>query len=256
MRMTTLATGPLALAILTTTLLAQAGANEPGVTLPADAFDRVFAPPHMDLGGTDVEHSSSPPVDRAVAGTDVESQGAVEASLEDRPLPSIEGRALGVMPEQGTSGAGVTDAEGWIRTGLALGAVIGLLMVLRHLLVRAGRRAGVAGALGAGGRAPSGVLTVLGRYPIARGRSLVLLQLDTRVMLLDQSADGFRTLSEITDEREVASILMKTRDEEGASQAARFNEMLRDLERDPRTLDDAYTTDELARRVRRMREMD
>ncbi len=62
---------------------------------------------------------------------------------------------------------------------------------------------------------------------------LVLMKLDRRVLLLSQTSAGFATLSEITDADDVASILSKSRDEEGESLTARFGAMLRRLERDP-----------------------
>jgi hypothetical protein len=78
------------------------------------------------------------------------------------------------------------------------------------------------------------VLEVLGRYPVGRGTTLVLLKLDRRVLLMSQSAGGrlgagagFTTLCEVTDPEEVASILVKTRDEEGSSMAERFRTLLK-----------------------------
>ncbi len=253
MRMTTIAPSLTMAALLTLsgTLFAQASANPVPVMLPPDGFDSLLMSVERDAPEPPVEATAE--LDAVVDDAGAASIDPPVSETESLPLPPIERRTLGATPENVTTASDVTDVEGWLRTGLALAGVIGLLIVFRFVLVRAGRRRGLGGALGAGGRAPSGVLSVLGRYPIARGRSLVLLQLDTRVLLLDQSSDGFKTLSEITDEREVASILMKTRDEEGASQVARFNGMLREMESDPRTLDDQYTTDELSERVRRMR---
>lgn len=125
--------------------------------------------------------------------------------------------------------------SGWgIRTVLALLAVLSLIFigatVVRRLAVFGGD---LACSLGPGGRAPSGVLSVLGRYPVGGGERLVLLKIDRRVLLLSQSVgrwrspgSGFRTLCEITDPEEVASILVKTRDEQGDSIASRFRSLL------------------------------
>lgn len=127
-----------------------------------------------------------------------------------------------------------TTDTGWIRTGVALGTVIGLVFVLRFALLKVSRRSGgLSLALGAGGRAPSGVLEVLGRYPVSRGHTLVLLRMDRRVLLLSQCPSGCSTLTEVTDPDEVASLLVKTRDEEGATNANRFNELLHQMENDP-----------------------
>ncbi len=87
------------------------------------------------------------------------------------------------------------------------------------------------GSIGPGGRAPSGLLEVLGRFPVSRGCTLVLLKLDRRVLLVSQTASrqgsGMTTLCEITDPEEVAAILVKARDEEDESQARKFEAMLR-----------------------------
>lgn len=120
------------------------------------------------------------------------------------------------------------------RTVWALTAVLAVIVIAGMAVrVAARRNGGLGGALGPGGRSPAGVLEVLGRYPVARGATLVLLKLDRRVLLLSQSAGGrlgagagFSTLCEVTDPEEVASILVKTRDAEGESMAHRFRSML------------------------------
>lgn len=149
----------------------------------------------------------------------------------------IESRPLGVPAAQvGDSTASVSGNgdSGWVRTGLALGGVIGLVLLTRIALVRLSKRSGsLALSIGGGGRAPSGVLEVLGRYPVARGQTLVLLRMDRRILLLSQSSAGCSTLAEVTDADEVASLLLKTRDEEGATNATRFNELLHQMENDP-----------------------
>lgn len=82
----------------------------------------------------------------------------------------------------------------------ALVIVIGLLIVVRMVLVRA------SGSF-AGARRPSGVVEVLARYPVARGQQLILLKLARRVLLVHQNGTAMTTLSEIVDENEVAALL-------------------------------------------------
>lgn len=136
--------------------------------------------------------------------------------------------------EGGASGGGVMQSPA-AKTAGALTLVLSLIFGMRSLLRAAARRGGggLAGALGAGGRAPSGVLSVLGRYPVGRGATLVLLQLDRRVLLLSQTSAGFQPLCELTDPEDVASVVRKTADEEGASMSKRFAQLLRASERDP-----------------------
>lgn len=161
------------------------------------------------------------------------------ASLEATPVPAREALPLGSGDARDEGGAGLgmftSDGLGVARTVGAVAAVIVLILVARFLIGRVARLGGVGlrGQLGAGGRSPSGIVQILGRYPVSRGHTLVLMKLDRRVLLLSQTATGFSTLSEITDADDVASILSKSRDEEGESLTARFGAMLRRLERDP-----------------------
>lgn len=111
-----------------------------------------------------------------------------------------------------------------------LALVVGAGAALRGI---ARRHGGLRATIGAGGRSPAGIIEVLGRYPVGRGVTLVLLKVDSRVLLLSQSAGGrfgagasFSTLSEIREPEEVASILTRARDIEGDSLAERFRSML------------------------------
>lgn len=125
-----------------------------------------------------------------------------------------------------------------LRTIGSLAFVIAIIFGLRWFLTRTSRiTGGLRSQLGAGGRAPAGILQILARYPIARGQTLVLLKLDRRVLLLNQTPEGFKTLSEVVDVDEVASILRACRDEEGISMASRFSSLLRGFERDPSIAD-------------------
>ena len=134
--------------------------------------------------------------------------GAEVARTVDSETP------LGVPPPptesppqtDGSTSDGAADSDSqlneFVRVGLALGGVLGLMVVLRLAVRRFG------GPLSGGGR-PSGVLEILGRYPIARGQQLVLLKMVGRVVLLHQGRSGVSTLSEITDPDEVAALLAR-----------------------------------------------
>jgi len=164
-----------------------------------------------------------------------------EAAPSPQTPTSSEDRALGVP----RNAPGAPDAEArrtasggsgaWIgQTLLSLGGVLGLAVVGAGALRLLARSNGsLRASLGAGGRAPAGIMEILGRYPVGRGATLVLLKLDRRILLLSQSAGGrfgagagFQTLAEITDPDEVASILIKARDAEGDSMSERFRTLL------------------------------
>lgn len=124
-------------------------------------------------------------------------------------------------------------------TALPLLAVLALVVGAgAGLRTLARRNGGLRATLGAGGRSPAGILEILGRYPVGRGVTLILLKLDSRVLLLSQSAGGrfgaganFTTLAELKDPEEVAAILTKSRDAEGDSLAEKFKSMLSRFDR-------------------------
>lgn len=187
-------------------------------------------------GATPIE--IGPPAGGSVAPQKVAASGDVPSGgAEAKPLGPAATKKAGAPVAGG--GAAPASGGGWmdhwaVRTALGLAFVLGLILALKSAAQRLAQRVGgLAGQMGAGGRAPSGVLEVLGRYPVARGQTLALLRVDRRVLLLCQSSSGFSTLAEFTDPEEVASLLVKTRGEEGDSIAERFDGLLRGMERDP-----------------------
>jgi hypothetical protein len=160
--------------------------------------------------------------------------GTKASSPDDKPLfpaefkPVAPGAAKPISKPTDAGGASLLGS-----TAIPLAVVLGVILLASVVFKRAVKGGGsLASAMGAGGRAPAGLLEVLGRYPVARGQTLVLLKLDQRVLLLSQTspsrghAGGFNTLSEITDPSDVASILMKVSETEGTGPAAKFNAML------------------------------
>jgi len=161
------------------------------------------------------------------AGPAVEPAGAGGAEAQPLGVPREGPDGSGGKRGAPVSGPGVATTFGAL--ALVLGFAIGVAWLVRWL---AGLRGGLSAELGAGGRAPSGVLEVLGRYPVGRGQTLVLLKLDRRVLLLSQCAGGrrggggFTTLCAIEDADDVASLLMQVRDAEGERAAASFGAAL------------------------------
>ena len=177
----------------------------------------------------DVESPSLPvePADRAATAQNLPAQ-------ESRPLLAPQGRKAAPATLEGAASV-ASDSAGpsWVRVAGALAIVLALIFAARFAIRRVATTGGLRAQFGAAGRAPSGVLEVLGRYPIARGQSLVLLRVDQRVLLLSQSGSGFRTLANFDEPTDVASLLMRTRDEESESLSGKFRHMLSAFERDP-----------------------
>jgi len=163
------------------------------------------------------------------------ADGWLPAETSGLRIPDAQRPLVGVGPRTASASAAVPQgphpgagAEA-LRTGLSLGAVLALLggcaWVFKRLAARGGS---LLGAAGAGGKSPAGILEVLGRYPISRGTTLLLLRADRRVLLISQSAGGVRgapslsTLTEFTSPAEVASLITKARDGRGESIASNF----------------------------------
>jgi flagellar biogenesis protein FliO len=165
-------------------------------------------------------------------------------SSEQQALPSVgptdparaarEAQPLGAADRSGPAQPPTTafSIGGLLRTLFALAVVVALIFACRAVVKRATRGSNsLSVLLSAGGRAPSGVLEVLGRYPISKQTTLVLLKIDRRVLLLSQGEHGFQTLAEITDADEVASILMKTSGEQSERLSDRFASIFQQFER-------------------------
>lgn len=124
--------------------------------------------------------------------------------------------------------------------------VLALIGATAWVIKRSSRNGTLMSALGAGGRAPAGILEVLGRYPISASSTLVMLKVDRRILLIAQNGSGrgglfgsrtatpgsMQTLSEITDPEDVASILMKVQDDESRAANERFQGLLGQAERE------------------------
>lgn len=130
-------------------------------------------------------------------------------------------------------GASPTSFATLTSSALPLAMVLGLILLSAAVLRKVLRsRAGLSSAMGAGAPSPSGLLEVIGRYPVSRSQALVLLRLDRRVLLLSHSSPSrhhpgeFSTLTEITDPEDMASLLLKTDHAEGASINQKFRAAL------------------------------
>jgi len=150
--------------------------------------------------------------------------GAPRGSPPDRsPAHAREAGEESDAPLGDSGGAGLTSSA--VRTIGALTLVIGLILALAW----AYRRVGGGRALGRfGARAPSGLVEVLARYPLAPRHTLIVLRFGQRVLLISQPGKGGEpaTLCELDDPSEVAGVLEIVRESEGRSINARFREAI------------------------------
>jgi flagellar biogenesis protein FliO len=191
-----------------------------------------------------------------VAAESAPSRAATPAPIPDdaRPLGAPERpnplTARADTPREPTPRS-TEIGPGWWRTAGMLCLVLAIILALAALARRlAASSGGLMHALGAGGRAPSGLLQVLGRYPVGRGQTLILLKLDRRVLLVCQSVGargaGMRTLCELTEPEEVASVLMRAAEAEGRTMSGRFRELVAGFEAGHERFDDDQTETEPA----------
>lgn len=167
-----------------------------------------------------------------------QTQPAAEIDTASKPLglprQSVESQPIGTNAPT----TPIVLGKEFVRTVATLAGVLMLIFALAHVYKRLARtRGGLSGQIGAGGRAPAGLVEVLGRYPISSGMTLVVLRFDRKILLLSHAgrsrgkkgiggAGGMQTLCEVSSAEEVASILAKTRDAAGDSIAASFERSL------------------------------
>lgn len=152
------------------------------------------------------------------------------------PRQSEESKPIGTQVEK----TPIVLGKEFLRTITTLAGVLMLIFALAHIYKRLARtRGGLSGQLGAGGRAPAGIVEVLARYPISSGMTLVVLRFDRKILLLSHAGrskgkkgiagiGSMQTLCEVGSPEEVASILAKARDAEGDSIAASFERSLQE----------------------------
>lgn len=118
---------------------------------------------------------------------------APTAAAEGRPLVSAAAAADGEPPVRTRS-----MGDEAVRTAVALGGVLSLVLVIRHLVRRRPGSAAIAA---------SGIIETLGRTPIGRGRSVLLLRVGPRILCVHEGPQEMRTLCEFNDPREVEPLL-------------------------------------------------
>ena len=185
------------------------------VVLEPGEVAMVPVPPAM------IVEAADPPIEAATGadsseGTDDASRTAAAAVLSTAgEIASFDRTPIFGRPG-GTSGGTPADAPATTRVaGNATSwwnapelRVFGLLAVLVLAAVFMKRHGGRGIGL-AGGPRPSGVVSVLGRFPFGRSASLVLLECGSKVLLLHQHAGkggDVTTLAEFSDLDEVADL--------------------------------------------------
>lgn len=185
-----------------------------------------------DARGDDLVGPPGLPANGGIASVD--SGVAKPKVTKSESLPLGKSKEVSAAPAKAVekSAGGLMD-PGTLTTVGALMTVLSVIGAVAYFARKAAQKSGgLWAAMGAGGRAPSGILEVLGRYPVGRGCTLVLLKLDRRILLVSQSSGGklggvtMTTLCEVDEAEDVASILLKSQDAETEQSRQKFEHML------------------------------
>lgn len=183
---------------------------------------------------TSIDNRESTQALSAAASSESKALGVKREPRSDgKRRDSATGVASSVQREATKADAGFSGMAGPL---VAVLGIIGIVAGLAAVVFR--RRGGLSSQFGVGGRAPAGILEVLGRYPLSRSQTLVLLKVDRRVLLLSQAKVGrlgatqLSTLCELSEPEDVASILTKVNEAEENSLTSRFASVFRALDRE------------------------
>jgi hypothetical protein len=127
---------------------------------------------------------------RAAIAMPVEPQATQPSASERQPL--------GSAPTASSASGGIGEA---VRVAGALAVVVGLAFGAKWWLRRTGLAARVQG----------GSFEVIARQPVGRGQHVLVARFGPRLLCVQQTRDGLRTLSELTDPAEVAAALAQAR---------------------------------------------
>jgi flagellar biogenesis protein FliO len=152
-------------------------------------------------------------------------------------LPASELRLLAAPPATTDATRSAAEAHGgqtpwWLTTACALAVVLILIFVLRALLTRWAGRSAVGGN--------SALIEVLHRAAVAPRQYVLLIRMGSRLLLVNESPNGLRTLATIRDPQEVAELLTNLATSKSSSTSAGFHDLLRRVtggQRDQETRD-------------------
>ena len=152
--------------------------------------------------------------------------------LEAHPLPRS---TAATSPTPGTT---ETQPSWWNGPEARVVGCLMLLLAGAILFTKYGPKS-MRGAVLTGGSRPSGVVQVLSRFPIGRGRQLLLLECGPRILLLEEtksrSGGGLQTLSEFSSPEDVAALRSSIEAANRPSEASFRRDLERSLESYSRT---------------------
>lgn len=189
----------LSAAVLLFAIVAIASA-EPPAPVAAPSGGTAEADPLLDLGRRLASPAASPTAAKpALVVPSTSPVSAAPSQGQALPPPSGRSSPLGPGPSSPRDGQNTTDGNWWMSTGLALAGVLALIFTLRSAFARwTGRTPTLSRSV---------AVEVLARVPVAPRNHVLLLRLGHRILVVGDSPAGLRTLANVKDAEEVATIL-------------------------------------------------
>ena len=173
----------------------------------------------------DARQQMSQRAERYAQPPDSPEDSAPAGDIEQTPLgtPAAEQRGLG----DAASGSG---SGGWVLSTLAaLGLVIGLILAAKWAYVKLGGKVIAR---------PSRAVEVLSRTIVGPKNHVLLLRVGQRVLVVGDSTSGLRTLADLNDPEEVATLLQSVESGKPASVSQGFHDLIGRFNRDYETQDE------------------
>ena len=173
----------------------------------------------------DARQQMSQRAERFAQPPDTPEESAPAGDAEQTPLgtPAAEQRGLG----DGARGSG---GGGWVLSTLAaLGLVIGLILTAKWAYVKLGGKVIAR---------PSRAVEVLSRTVVGPKNHVLLLRVGQRVLVVGDSTTGLRTLADLNDPEEVATLLQSVESGKPASVSQGFHDLIGRFNRDYDTQDE------------------
>ena len=184
---------------------------------PTTASTDAFVPEPPEVVASHIDGGVTPVIPEPVTAS------SDDRFAEDQPL----GRA---GPSRLNAMSASPDATGmsWVyQTTVALGAVIGLILLVRAVMSR------ISGSMGVGfGRNRSPVIEVMSRVGIGPRSRILLLRLGGRILVVGESAGGLQTLANIHEGDEVAEVLQCIAASNRAGIGSSFKQSMRRFNRE------------------------
>ena len=142
--------------------------------------------------------------------------GGIALPTDRENLP-LGGSAEPILPSSPDDGPVLKNGPWVLNTVTALGAVLGLILLLRAAMTRWAGQTAMAG---------NATVELLSRSQLAPRHQISLVRVGQRILVVGESGSGLRTLADIDDPEEVAALLTSIASTQDQSATRRFASLL------------------------------